>query len=297
VCQLDFICDLTSDDEYCKALDGPAPTLFDIYERLLLRVQRRPKSTQDLLKSALIWILFPVRSLSIKQLCEVVTIRTGSKEKPSPVASNQIRKFCSSLIREAADGEHLEAAHFTVKEFFNSITKESHPHIAHFCLSKTEAYLEFSKVCLTYINFKDFHKPIPPFDDLLDAFVDHPFYEHAVRCWVWYAEKHWTDENVLRLAKQLFKPPMSTNFKLWRNRLIFDIENGDELMERINLLGDSPLHWAACLGIHQLIEWLVSHGQDVDLAAALGTPLSAAISCEDKTNIWSGDLYIFVPPY
>ncbi|KAN0119232.1 ankyrin [Hyaloscypha variabilis] len=296
VCQLDFICDLTSDDECCKALDGPAPTLFDIYERLLLRLQRRPKSTQDLVKSALIWILFPVRSLSIKELCEVVTIRTGSKEKPSPVASNQIRKFCSSLIREAADGKHLEAAHFTVKEFFNNITKESHPHIAHFCLSKTEAYLEFSKVCLTYINFKDFHKPIPPFDDLLDTFVDHPFYEHAAGFWFVYAVKYWTDENVLRLAKQLFKPPMSTNFKLWRNHLIFGDDYGPELMERINLLGDSPLHWAAYLSIHQLIEWLVSHGQDVDLAAALGTPLSAAMSCEDITDRWNDDS-ILVPPY
>jgi hypothetical protein len=169
-------------------------------------------------------------------------MRTGSKEKPSPVASNQIRKFCSSLIREAADGQHLEAAHFTVKGFFNNITKESHPHIAHFCLSKTEAYLEFSKVCLTYINFKDFHKPIPRFDNLLDAFVDHPFYEHAATSWVIYAKNHWTDENFLRLAKQLFKPSMSTHFKFWRNLLIFGTYDDSELMERIKHLGESPLH-------------------------------------------------------
>jgi len=137
-------------------LDGPAPTLFEIYERLLLRLQSRPKSTQDLIRSALIWILFPRQPLNFKELCQAVTIRVGSEKEPAPAAIKQIRKFCSSLIREAADGNHLEAAHFTVEEFFNNITKDSHPHIAHFCLSKEGAYLEISKVCLTYLNFKDF---------------------------------------------------------------------------------------------------------------------------------------------
>ena len=59
---------------------------------------------------------------------------------------------------------------------------------------------------------------------------------------------------------------------------LFRHENGDDVMERINCLGDSLLHWAAYFGIHQLLEWLVSSGQDIDFAAALGTPLSAAMS-------------------
>jgi len=275
-------------------LDGPAPTLFEIYERLLLRLQSRPKSTQDLIRSALIWILFPRQPLNFKQLCEATTIRIGSEKKAAPAALNQIRKFCSSLIREAADGNHLEAAHFTVEEFFNNITKDSHPHIAHFCLSKEGAYLEISKVCLTYLNFKDFHRPIPPFEklDLAETFEEHQFYKHAVDYWAEYAENHWTDKNVLILAKQLFKPPMSTNFKLWRNHFLLRHDNGNDVMERITCLGDSLLHWAAYFGIHQLLEWLVSSGQDIDFAAALGTPLSAAMSswakCED---------FMVVPPY
>jgi len=196
------------------------------------------------------------------------------------------------LIREAADGEHLEAAHFTVKEFFNNITKDSHPHIAHFCLSKKEAYLELSKVCLTYLSFKDFHRPIPPFECLSVAFEEDEFFEHAAFYWAVYAENHWTDENVLILAKQLFKPPMSTNFKLWRNRFLYRRGNECDVMERISCLGDSLLHWAAYFGIHQLLEWLVSSGQDVDSAAALGTPLSAAMSSWAKYED-----FMVVPPY
>jgi len=196
------------------------------------------------------------------------------------------------LIREAADGEHLEAAHFTVKEFFNNITKDSHPHIAHFCLSKKEAYLELSKVCLTYLSFKDFHRPIPPFECLSVAFEEDEFFEHAAFYWAVYAENHWTDENVLILAKQLFKPPMSTNFKLWRNRFLYRRDNECDVMERISCLGDSLLHWAAYFGIHQLLEWLVSSGQDVDSAAALGTPLSAAMSSWAKYED-----FMVVPPY
>lgn len=294
-CQLDFICDLASDDEYCKALDGPAPSLFKIYERLLLRLQSRPKSTQDLVKSTLTWILFANDWLDIKTLCEAVAIRAGSEKKSGPAAPNQIRKFCSSLIREAADGKHLEAAHFTVKEFFNSITKDSHPHIAHFCLLKDDAYLEFSTICLTYLNFKDFHQPIPPFDELKHVFVNHPLYLHAANYWMIYAKNHWTDKNILRLAKQLFKPPMSTNFKLWRNYVIWSRED-DVLMERINRLGDSPLHWAAYFCIDQLLAWLVSCGQDVDYSAALGTPLSCTVSCTYLENFPAQES-IEAPPY
>jgi ankyrin repeat protein len=298
-CQLDFICDLTSDDEYYKALDGPAPTLFEIYERLLLRLQGRPKSTQSLVKSALLWILFSEKPLNFGELCEAVAVRisnTGNEKKPNPASLNQIRKFCSSLIREAADGKRLEAAHFTVTEFFESITRESHPHIAHFCLSKEGAWLEFSKVCLTYLNFKVFLKPIPHFEDLEYALENHQFYEHAALWWISYAQEHWTDENVLRLAKQLFKCPMSTNFKLWRNCVIYRTDEGPELMERINTFGDSPLHWAAYFGIHQLLEWHLSSGQDVDDAGALGTPLLAAVSGSDLDLI-QGSSHISVPPY
>jgi ankyrin repeat protein len=216
-----------------------------------------------------------------------------SEEKPNPAALNQIRKFCGSLIREAADGKQLEPAHFTVQEFFNSITQDSHPHIAQFCLSKNEPYLELTKVSLTYLNFKDFHKPIPPFNNLLDPFEDHAFYGHVADFWVRYAENYWADENVLRLGKQLFKPPMSTNFKLWGNRFILGADNGDELMERIISFGDSLLHWAAYLSIHQLIEWLVSNGQDADAAGALGTPLSAAM----RSNTKASGCSIEAPPY
>jgi hypothetical protein len=77
----------------------------------------------------------------------------------------------------------------TVKEFFNNITKDSHPHIAHFCLSKEGVYLEFSKVCLTYLNFKDFQRPIPPFDNLSDAFEKGEFYKYAGFNWANYAKK------------------------------------------------------------------------------------------------------------
>jgi ankyrin repeat protein len=297
-CQLDFICDLTSDDEYCQALDGLAPTLFEIYERLLIRVQSRPKSTQDLVKFALMWILFSTDRLTNKELCEAVTIRTGSVKKPVPMALNQIRKFCSSLIREAEYGgrHRLEVAHFTVTEFFNSITEESHPHIAQFCFSEEKVTLEFSKVCLTYLNFNDFHKPIPPFDSLFDALECHHFYWHATWYWFIYAQDHWTDVDVLQLAKQLFNPQMSTNFKLWRNFVLFRNRHASDLMERINTLGDTPLHWAAYLCIPELLEWLLSCGKgtDIDFAAALGTPLLAAIFGRRRYHT---SLFIIAPPY
>lgn len=206
-CQLDFICDLTSDDECCKALDLPAPSLDEIYERLLLRVQTKPKTTQDLVKSALNWILFSAHPLEINALCEAVMIRIGSEKKPVPTTLSQIRRFCSSLIRESADGKILEVAYFTVKEFFNSINKESHPHISRFCLSEEEAYLEFSKVSLTYFNFNDFHKTIPPTSELIEVLgPPHPFYCRAALKWAEYASNRWNDATVLLLAKRLFHP-------------------------------------------------------------------------------------------
>lgn len=163
-------------------MDSAPPTLFEIYEHLLLRIQSRPKSTQYLVKAALTWIFYAREPLSIEELCEAVSICTSgtiSDKKPVPAALKQIRKFCGSLIRETADGTRLEAAHFTVKEFFSSLSKDLYPHIASFCLSRKEAYREFSKVCLIYLNLKDFQKPIPAFDNLEDAFQDNQFHLHA----------------------------------------------------------------------------------------------------------------------
>ena len=258
-----------------------------------MRLKTRPKSAQDLVAFSLMWILFAEERLDIKELCEAVSIRTGGENKPRAATLNQIRKLCSSLIREAADGNYLEAAHFTVKEFFNKITKESYPHIAQFCISKEHAYSEFSKACLTYLNFKNFCRPLSS-DDLHSDEIEihHPFYMHAASHWILYSAGCWNDASTFELAKQLFTPPMTTNFKLWRK--VFTA-NCSDATEAIDTQGDSLLHWAAYFSIHELLEWLIACGQDINLVGALGTPLSATMSNNHLKDALIGEYVDFSP--
>jgi ankyrin repeat protein len=211
-------------------------------------------------------------------LCEVVSIIIGDTEKRSPASIRYIRKFCSSLVRQSNDGNHLEAAHFTVKEFLNSINPELHPTIARFYLTKETAFLEMSQMCLTYLNFESFIIPIPHSEhECCRILKENQFLEHCVNLWYKYAKNHWGNDTLFRLGKQFFNPTISSNFKVWRRFYIRQVNNPERLMERIRDMEDSTLHWAAILHVPELVEWLLTKGVEIDLHGPLGSPIASAL--------------------
>jgi ankyrin repeat protein len=246
-----------------------------------------------MVEKALRWILFAEEALTIDELREAVTLRECDEKRRRPIAEIQILKHCSSLLRRSNDGIYIESAHFTVKEFFQSINSISHPKLARFCMSKETAYPELSRACLSYLNLRDFIRVVPSTGEDMDAFLDEfPLYLHSSSSWVFYAsylgnDDHW-NKDITLLAGKLFGIPQSSNFRHWWRGLLWNrlIERGsseyfDDTVADIEKGGDSMLHWAALLKLPKLVLYILSNYTEYSQTATQhsgywGTPLHAA---------------------
>ncbi|KAK3367752.1 hypothetical protein B0H63DRAFT_455822 [Podospora didyma] len=109
-CQIDELCKFPTDKARIKAPRELPPSLNDTYERIL------------------------------KRLCEAISISDdGLMDSKAPVVldpeetvdEREIAFSCGSLIRKSSTGEHFEFAHFTVKEFLETLDTTK-PHLALF---------------------------------------------------------------------------------------------------------------------------------------------------------------------
>jgi hypothetical protein len=68
--------------------------------------------------------------LSTKALIEAISINPGDTCRDESAMSEEdyILRWCSSLVRKAVDGESIEIAHFTVKEFLKEVLDDISSH-------------------------------------------------------------------------------------------------------------------------------------------------------------------------
>jgi hypothetical protein len=68
--------------------------------------------------------------LSTKALIEAILINPGDTCRDESAMSEEdyILRWCSSLVRKAVDGESIEIAHFTVKEFLKEVLDDISSH-------------------------------------------------------------------------------------------------------------------------------------------------------------------------
>lgn len=163
---MDYLCELPNDAARRKALNSLPPDLNSTYERILSRVNNSNLDTQKLVQRALRWIAgeftdfdsYGTGKLSTEALCEAVSVELGSKQRNSqaiPVEFN-ILHWCSSLVRKSAF-DQLEFAHFTVQEFLQQIDPKQNPSIGAYRIDSEADKIIYTKVYLTYLNFKDFN--------------------------------------------------------------------------------------------------------------------------------------------
>lgn len=118
---MDYICELPNDAARRAALGSLPPDLNSTYERILSRVNQCNLETQKLVRRALRWLAYDgsTQYLTVEALCEAVSVDLGStRRNPEAISDDyEILRRCSSLVRRSEDGERLELAHFTVKEF------------------------------------------------------------------------------------------------------------------------------------------------------------------------------------
>ena len=291
-CQLDYLCELPNDKARIVALEKLPPNLFETYERILERIMARSEDVQKIVERTLRWTIGAVERLTIPQLIEAIAIEENEKclDEYAIIEEGEIFRYCSCLVRKAADADCVELAHFTVEEFLKAIDPEQSPRLFRFAHLRKTVDVVLGRTCLTYLTYDDFAKA-----KVQETFwvSKNPFWTYAATQWHVHIAKDWDNKLVQGLMRRFFHYSISPQFVVW-NRFIWlhnhsmlhDKETGntEEIYRKWKntqfAYVDSviPLHQAAFLALEELTQWLVSEGSDPNKISVMGTPLECALS-------------------
>ncbi|PVH94333.1 ankyrin [Periconia macrospinosa] len=277
-CQLDELCDLPTDAMRRKALTQLPKTLYETYDRILMRINQQAK---PMVRRTLQWIAYATPKPSVDQLVEIVSFGEDDEDLnpeayPDP---EDLLRSCGSLIRRVH--QSLELAHFTVQEFLEAIDPED-SNLGQFRLDSVSDAVALARACTQYLGFPVFNR-FPSLDDdgeiILDT--DHPFYKYACTQLTRFEGFYDPDMRLQKRLRHLFQPQKTHNFK---NFMIFNFSHFIwlfntrlDVLRRITSNDFTPLHAAAMLHLRDLCQWLISQGCDINLISYFGGPLECAL--------------------
>ena len=288
-CQIDYICELSSDKERREALDSLPPTLPKTYERILAVVSKSGVKSQDLVRRTLQWLAYAMQPVTVAALTEALSVSTTTREldEDSLVDESAIVRLCSSLIRRSANQDKFELAHFTVKEYLLSISEDDAEFSA-YRLEPTQAHPELAVTCLRYLSLDNFSKNHPKnLQELSDLEQEYPFLDYASYSWVDHARPYFEKDSIRDSIHELFRPAKSHNFIVWALKISMRLvrshysvdEQEDHFDRAIVLISESSvLHWSCLFAIPEATEWLLKvEGLRTDKETALSHPIHFAI--------------------
>ena len=291
-CQLDYLCELPNDKARIHALEKLPPNLFETYERILERTLARSEAVQKVVERTLRWTLGAVGRLTIPQLIEAIATDEDENclNEYALIDEEDIFRYCSSLVRKAADEDCVELAHFTVEEFLKAIDPSKTPRLTRFAHLKETSDAVLGQTCLTYLTYDDFAKA-----KIQEMFwiSRNPFWTYAATQWHEHVAKERDNKAIQDLMRRFFHYSISPQFVVW-NRYTWlhsnnmlqhtETENKEEIYRQWKSTRfayvDSviPLHQAAYLALEEWTQWLVLEGSDPNKTSIMGTPLECALS-------------------
>ena len=288
--QLDYICDMGSDEEIRSALDSLPPDLFSSYKRLLLDINKKPLQSQLLAQRALKWIV-GLGDIQPKALAEALSVKPGIKCLSSATVAHEDRivQLCGSLIRRVTAGEytHLESAHFTVKEFLASLKDSSEENLTSYCLDPMPDHKMFVIVAGNYLCCKEFAEPDPNWYYAVsaapvtsgDLYPQYPFWELANAILLGWARDCLDDPAVFDPIKRLFCPSndRARIVSLQARAIYLDqvFKPSCEVLDQFKFI--TPLHEAAMYALSPLCDYLLRDEDNCNPQSPLGTPLHCAL--------------------
>jgi hypothetical protein len=268
-CQLDHLCNLTTDRERLLALESLPPTLYSTYDRILERLNEKSESACRLVERVLKWLISPAQGptsirgidlprMTARELCVAVSIdlddtTTNHDDIPN---MDEIMVHCSSFLSRTSKN-YVFFAHFTVEEYLRSIDPQEKPQLARYRCDELNASNYVVETCLTFLNLDDFRTNLcmnlETIRQLLEA---HPFYVRASVVWNAYSAPNGSSARAMQLVHRLLNSPDVSNYDNWLLvRLIATrLRNWDALAadspsyttsvpSSETLVSDCPLDW------------------------------------------------------
>ena len=286
-CQLDNLCELSSDKAKRRALNKLPRNLSETYERVLERIRSRGEDAQHIVRRVLQWTMTSVVPLTIDQLVEAIAVEDSEEylDEYAKVAPKDILRWCSCLVRVTPDAQKIELAHFTVEEVLKSIDPLASPQLAFFARLDESANLTLARTCLKHLTFDDANG-----QEIISSLWKNEccFWTYAATYWPTHVLNARNRNSTMGLLYSFFNPTTTTQFANWNRFKFFKDCAGMHLFSKT---GDqsqlasklqeadsiSPLHRAANFGLSNIIQWLLSSGLDVNTSSGLGIPLEYAL--------------------
>ncbi|KAL6716867.1 hypothetical protein ACLMJK_004779 [Lecanora helva] len=293
-----------------KALTSLPPDLPTTYKRILDRINLSSDENQRIVQRVLRWILWAVEPLPLPALSEAICVSIGDRrlDREAVVEPEAILELCGSLVRKNTEAGTLELAHYSVKEFLESVSSDDSSYLDYQANINRDS-LELAMTCLTYLQLDDFDLDLDHFDDLQKPRLlmdNYNFLPYCVRHWYKHVLVVEDNQQLAALLQGFLKIKRTGHMVTWIScfaSMSLDVAgevgsddgldvNSDEIASSVlsKMADCSSLHWAAKMCLPSTCRWLVAQGSNVDQKSdLLGRPLYAAIvsgSAHEVTSIW-----------
>ncbi len=276
-----------------KALLSLPKTLDETYNRILQHLESAGL-LQDAV-TALRWLCFSERPLSLLEIREVLAIKNGDnggfipdERLPDPT---DIMVVCSSLISCSTmdddddnnnNNEDDSGGDDDTKQCRHTLVRLAHSSVKDYLLSdrctvrsefhKEACHREIAEACLHYLLHISENTPLTQ-----DIVHQHPLARYAAEHWWQHAQQ--IDEidkgSVVELASSLLTSE-SVTLLSWVQLYNVDEPWSDvKLSLTVNELAP-PLYYAACIGVSEVVEKILQKSVDVNAHGRYGNALHAA---------------------
>lgn len=276
VVQLDYLCNLLTDDDIRSALKYTPLTLSESYERVLLEAIHGGQRTAQITARALKWIVGQ-GFIEIAALEEALSVNSDLTDlnPSSRICKERIMELCGSLIRADASGTVFESAHFSVKEYLLSLVDSDNTKLTVFGLGPS-MISELALTSARFFTYRAFREPCVSFQQLRERHKDHPFMRLAAKqshLWPWLEN---TED--LGVIRKLFTPSSVGSLHSWAQGLWKITTHEDGECWPFNGTDVTSLHYAAMIRTPATCDWLLSVcGSHAPKSVDAGTPLLCAM--------------------
>ncbi|KAG8526681.1 uncharacterized protein KY384_008110 [Bacidia gigantensis] len=279
-CQLELLRKCLRASTVKQTLQTLPRTLDDTYDRILLNIDQTYRKEAIL---ALMWLLYSERPLSLRQLAEAMVIDNSAEPAFSPddrffspeSALNILSSLVSFTRSTRSRGPLLEIhlAHYSVKEYLTSARVSEGP-AACFGIRHAVAQEQIVRGCLHYLRCCVPSDALAAMSIESEEPLDAPLYLYAARTWFVHAKKcgecitEGTTEMIINILEEpsIWSPYYNPEaLGLIRNHSFGDFDRYRPCEEEPKpSKSHSALYYAACLGINEVVRYLLRHGAVVD---------------------------------
>lgn len=210
---------------------------------------------------ALSWIVHGERPLTTTELRTALATEVGAREPDDSNMSDimDIIAVCAGLITVEEQNQIVRLVHYTAQEYFERTKRK--------WFGDTESTI--ASVCATYLSFDVFDTELCRSNLTLEARLQQfPLYSYSSRNWGWHARRVPRCNAVMKFLNEPKK--IEASFQAWNIRKF-------SWSEPRVVTGVTGIHFAACFGATEYVEWLCRSGNPNLADSAHRTPLSYAV--------------------